>query len=346
MVASRRFRARAYFLLFALFTTSIASASEYPNAAATVQPIPVLLQLVRQTDASAAGAIVASKAGLFAGEGLNVEIQNVEDDNSKLEAGSAIVIRLQSARQVLLNRAHGGPLVAFAANYIDSSAAFFFRPERRIRSPDDLLGKSIGYDPNSDSGLIFEWLLDKNPISRSRINEISNHPGPKQILDNTLDVLVGDIGVEDLEFERAGIAIETLDPRQYGVHALGTVYATDETTIETNSDILVRFLRALIGGWDLTYDKPDQAVAMIEAAKGESDKIPSLKRALDKQRQLLRPGGGRFGEVPQYKWSELQSFMLRRRMLNSPIDLKRATNVTMLAEAYRTYQNRSEKIEH
>jgi ABC-type nitrate/sulfonate/bicarbonate transport system substrate-binding protein len=333
-------RSRAGASLLWLLAVFAASAGECPNAVAAAQPIPILLQFVRQTEASAAGALVASKAGLFAREGLSVEIQNGEDYNANPEDHSAILIRVQDARQVLLDRARGSPVVAFAGNYIDSSVAFFFRRGRQIRSPDDLLGKAIGYDPNSDSGLIFEWFLYRNPISRSSIHEMSNQPGAKQILDNTLDVLVGHVGVEDLAFQTAGIAIETLDPRQYGVHALGTVYVTDEATIDKNSDTLVRLLRALIGGWDLAYDKPDQAVAMMEAANGEPNKIRSLRSAFDQQRQFLRPGGGRFGEVPQYKWNELQSVMLQRRMLKSPVDLRRATNMTIVAEAYRGYQSR------
>jgi ABC-type nitrate/sulfonate/bicarbonate transport system substrate-binding protein len=322
-----------------LLSISIGSAGEFGCAFAAPQSPPIILQLEGQTDASVAGAIVALKAGLFAREGLAVKIETVGDSNLALEDRFAVVIRLQDAHQVLLDRAKGRPVVAFAGNYIDSSVAFFFRRDRRIRSPDDLPGKSIGYDPHSDSGLIFEWFLDKNPISRSHINEVPSNPGSKRILENTLDVLVGHVGVEDLTFEEAGISIEMLDPRQYGVHALGTVYVTNESAIEKNPDTLVRFLRALSEGWDLTYDKPDEAASMILGPTTAPDKISLLKRALVGQRQFLRPGGGRFGEIPQYKWNELQSFMLQRRLLKSPIGLKRATNATIIAEAYR-YQSR------
>jgi NitT/TauT family transport system substrate-binding protein len=327
-------------VLIIAFAISIGVAGVRANAFAATPAISVVLQLVAQSDAAAAGAIVAINLGLFAKEGLAVKIEHIDDGHMGPDDGSAIVIRLQDAHQVLLNRAGGSPAVAFAANYIDSSVTFFFRRDRQIRTPDDLLGKSVGYDPSSDTGLIFEWFLDKNPISRSRLREASNNPGPKQILANALDVLIGHIGVEDVAFQEAGVAIEKLDPRQYGVHALGTVYVANEALIRSRPDVLVRFLRALIAGWDQTYDNPDQAASMIQSLNGEPDKIPSLKRALDQQRQFVRPGGGRFGEIAQYKWSELQTFMLQRRLLKAPLNLKQATNTTIIAEAYRGYQSR------
>lgn len=326
---------------FLALMTAIGAFGNCPTALAATPPVPIVLQLVRQPDVAAAGVIVASKAGFFAREGLTVKIENITDSNATLEDPSALVIRLQDAQDLLLNRANGIAAVAFAGNYIDSSVALFFRRDRKIRSLDDLSGKSIGYNARSDTGLIFEWLLDKNPtFSRSHISEKADAPGVKAISDNTLDVLVGHVGVDDAMLTSLGIATDSLDPRQYGVHALGTVYVVSETAIDKKSDVLIGFLRALIAGWDLVYDKPNQAIAAIESADDGQSKALPLKAALRAQREFLRPGASRFGEITGNKWSELQAFMLQRRMLKSSIDLRKATNADLIAEAYRGYDNR------
>jgi ABC-type nitrate/sulfonate/bicarbonate transport system substrate-binding protein len=336
---SQRF-SRAIFCI--ALTMAIGCFGNSPIALAATASTPIVLQLLRQPEIATAGAIMASKAGLFDREGLTVRIEKIEDGNSRLEDPSAaIVIRLEDAQQALLDRARGLPVVAFAGNYIDSTVALFSRRERKIRSLDDLSGKSIGYDPRSDTGLIFEWLLDKNPdFSRSHISEKTDNPGWKAISDNTLDVLVGHVGIDDALLGNAGVAIETLDPREYGVHALGTVYVADQAAIEKNPALFIGFLRALIAGWDLVYDKPDQAIPAIESAGDGGSRILPVKTALRLQRPFLRPGAGRFGEIPQHKWTELQTFMLQRRMLKSPMDLKKATNTDLIAEAYRNYQQR------
>jgi NitT/TauT family transport system substrate-binding protein len=306
-----------------------------PPTSAVAQTPSIILQLAGQSDLSAAGAIVASSAGLFAQQGLAVRIEPVENGGTNFENGSAIVIRLQNAREFLLARAGGAPLVAIAGNEVDSPVTLLFRRNRQIRSEQDLAGKSIGYDFNSDTGLIFEWFLAKNSVPRSRLTELSSNSGPNGIIDNKLDVLVGHLGIDDLALEKAGISYETLDPRQYGVHALGTVYVTTESSLRQNPDALIGFLRALITGWDLVYADIDQAVSMLEPGADSKSDRGMLRRALERERELLRPGGARFGEILKNKWSDMYAFMFQRRLIKSPIDLSRATDARLLAEAYR-----------
>ena len=106
-------------------------------------------------------------------------------------------------------------------------------------------------------------VLAKNSVARSRITELSSNSGPNGIIDNRLDVLVGHLGMDDLAPEKAGITYETLDPRQYGIHALGTAYVTTEASVRQNPDALIGFFRALIAGWELVYADLDQATLMI-----------------------------------------------------------------------------------
>ncbi len=60
-----------------------------------------------------------------------------------------------------------------------------------------------------------------------------------------------------------------------------------------------------------------------------------LKRIFEQQREFLRPGGARFGETLRNRWNDLYAFMLQRRLLKRPIDLSRAKDPKLLAEAYR-----------
>ncbi|MCK1396160.1 ABC transporter substrate-binding protein [Bradyrhizobium sp. 1] len=306
------------------------------DQACAAETTPVVLQLVDQTDVSAAGAIVALKAGLFAKYGLSVRIENIDGGDASLQKGDAIVIRLQNAREFLIARAAGVPLVVIASNYIDSSVVFYFRRDRKIRSPDDLVAKKVGYDSKSDTGFVFEWFLGKNSVSRSSLTEVATSAGPSGILDNTLDVLVGHAGVENVAFERNGVDYDVLDPRQYGVHIPGTAYLTTEANIRQNPDAIIRFLQALIAGWDLVYIDLDRTASMLAPPGSRESEIGLLRRSLEQQREFLRPGGARFGEVLKHKWSEIYAYMFQKRLIRSPIDLSRATDQKLLTEAYRS----------
>jgi ABC-type nitrate/sulfonate/bicarbonate transport system substrate-binding protein len=90
------------------------------------------------------------------------------------------------------------------------------------------------------------------------------------------------------------ITYETLDPRQYGIHALGTAYVTTEASVRQNPDALIGFFRALIAGWELVYADLDQATLMI------GPETNSRATAICCTRQAERNccgGGARFGEV-------------------------------------------------
>lgn len=322
-----------------LFTVCLAPLLLHPltstGLCADAEASRVFVELVAPRDISLAGALVASKEGFFAQQRLSVRFFNPQERDSSSDDDSTVIIRLQNARDFLIARATGTPFVAIAGNYLDSSATFFFRRDRNIRSAQDLAGKSIGYDLNSDTGLIFEWFLAKNSVARSTIAERAANPGVLGLLDNSVDVVLGHSGLDDLALEKAGIEYDTLDPRAYGVHALGTVYVTSEANVRQKPETLVRFLRALIAGWDYAYSYPEQAVALLALPTDSDAQRNALKRALQQQREYQRPGGVRFGEALRSRWSDLYSFMSQRRLIRTPIDLPRATDTKLLTEAYR-----------
>ncbi|MGY4615519.1 ABC-type nitrate/sulfonate/bicarbonate transport system substrate-binding protein [Bradyrhizobium sp. USDA 4472] len=294
-----------------------------------------MLQYTGPQAIALAGAMVASKEGFFAQQGISVKFQRRPSGDARPDDGAAITVYLENARDFLIARASGASSVAIAGNYADSSVAFFFLRNSNIRSEEDLAGKSIGYDPASDTGLIFEWFMQKSSVARSSIIEIPSNPGLKGLVDGKVDVIVGHSGIENLALEKAGLDYGTLDPRAYGVHALGTVYVTSESSIRQSPDALIRFLRALIAGWDFTYDKPDHAVSEIAALNDGDVDRNLLRRTLEQQREFLRPGGARFGDALRSRWNDLYAFMSQRRLIRTPIDLSKATDTKLLAEAYR-----------
>ena len=104
--------------------------------------------------------------------------------------------------------------------------------------------------------------------------------------------------MDDLAPEKAGITYETLDLRQYGIHALGTAYLAAGVSPD-------RRLGARLS--DL-----DQATLMIGPETDSKSDRDMLRRALERERELLRPGGARFGEVLKNRWSDMYTFMVQR----------------------------------
>lgn len=309
-----------------------AKASELPELA---------LKLVDQSVASAAGLILARSEGLFTREQLSVQIES-HPTTPEVGDHSDNVVLLVSAREYLRQRANGAPLRAFATNHADSPVSVFFRKDRMIRAPEDLVGKSIGYAGDPDSQIIFEWFLQKAGISRAKLKEVPSADW-HALISGELDVMTARTGIDDpitlsarypreaYAFSKAGIGLDFLDPRAYGVHAIGSVYATSEQAF-SNADRLVRFLRAAIAGWSLVYDDTAKAARYLPSPEFDS---AGFQSALERQRNYLRPGGQRYGEISRSRFSDLYQFMLQRRLVSTQLDFSRAVDERLIVEAYR-----------
>lgn len=309
---------------------------------ATASEIPELtLKLIDQSVASAAGPILARNEGLFARENLSVQLEN-QPTTAQLSDRQDNVVLLVSAREFLQQRAKGVSLRAFATNHADSPVSLFYRKDRRIRAPEDLVGKSIGHAGYADGQIVFEWLLQKAGISRANLKEVPSADW-HALISGDLDVITARTSIDDpitlsardprnvSAFHNAGIDFDFLDPRAFGVHAIGSVYATTEQTF-SNADRLVRFLRAVTTGWSLVYDDTTKAARSLSSAEFDS---MALQGALERQRDYLRPGGQRYGEISRSRLSELYQFMLQRRLVSTQLDLSRVVDERSILEAYR-----------
>ena len=81
-------------------------------------------------------------------------------------------------------------------------------------------------------------------------------------------------------------------------------------------DVVRKFLRAVIAGWDLTY--ADEAANIQRVARYVPARMTPerIRFVLQRQRNVLRPLGARFGEFDTSHWRLLQDMRLSRSEWN------------------------------
>jgi ABC-type nitrate/sulfonate/bicarbonate transport system substrate-binding protein len=318
----------------------------FRTSAAPSAPQSILYATVRLDapfDPSFAGEMIAARAGLFEHEGLSVELKpgSAESDAVRQVSDDTKTIGVANAERMLLARANGAPLVAFAAAYVESPVVFYTLEKSAIRIPTDFAGKRIGYQPSQDTAILYQAMLAKLLLSRSMVHEIKVGSDITPFLRGEVDVWPGHAGVDAYTLKQEGVGYNIISPDSYGVHVPGTVYFTAERTIRENPQLIRRFLRAVIAGWELTY--ADYATSIPLIATFDSGRLtPDLIRfRLEQQRAHLRPSGARFGEFDDTHWQSLQAILLQQRLLKEPLELPRAVTYDFLRDAYR----RSGRIE-
>jgi ABC-type nitrate/sulfonate/bicarbonate transport system substrate-binding protein len=155
------------------------------------------------------------------------------------------------------------------------------------------------------------------------------------LLSGAVDVWPGHVGTEAYIFRQKGVAYEFLVPADFGIHVPGTVYFTTEGVIREQPDLVRRFLRAVIAGWELTYTDEAMSISQI-ASYSPLALTPELIRfKLEQQRAFLRPFGLRFGEFDDTHWRSLQDILVQQRLIKEPIDLSRAVTFDFLRDVSR-----------
>jgi hypothetical protein len=83
----------------------------------------------------------------------------------------------------------------------------------------------------------------------------------------------------------------------YGIHVPGTVYFATEKTINGNLELVRRFVRAVIAGWELLLSDYEKS---FRSSRMNRTSPPGMVRFnLAEQRDFVRPLGRRVGEFDQ-----------------------------------------------
>ena len=271
---------------------------------------------------SDAGAIIAQSRGYFDLEDLNVKI--VERDTAHQLALSVSetpnAFAVASVFDFLKARAAGQRIVAFASACTRNPIVFYVRRASKIRTVADFVGKTVAYEASAPTAIVFDALIAKNQVSKSSIREVSGALTVAALISHAIDILPGYTSRESYLLSQAGEVFDQISPTSFGLNLPGTVYFTSEETLRSNPEIVRKFLRALIRGWDTAYQKENVDLSTIASMLN----IPDLKDVvylLDQQRPLMRPLGRRFAELDLNDLRDALKILVNQRIVGNSFTL-------------------------
>lgn len=300
-------------------------------------PAHYTLNLSGPVSPASAGIILAISDGLFAREGLSVRVVAGSGDDDAIAAviANENTIGIASAAGFLKARSEGNSIIAFAGSYAVSPVEFFTLPDITLLQPSDLEGKRIGFKRGLEASAILYEFVAKNALAQSKLLLIESDSPLQDLLHRRIDVLLGRLDLEGQELARLNLEYNTLSPAAYGVYAAGPVFFVQERTFARRRN-LEKFLLAVADGWNAAYENYDRSIPIIANAIATPLSRSLISRLMDKQRSFLRPFGARFGELDPRHIRLLQAQLLRRRIMQEPVDLTRAIDHDILKQAYRS----------
>jgi NitT/TauT family transport system substrate-binding protein len=287
-------------------------------------------------DPGFAGELVAAKGGLFERHGLMVDIRpgGFDSDPIKLVASGADTIGVAGADSFLLARAKGVPIVAFAAGYLQTGVAYYARQDSGIHTPSDFIGHRVGYQAGQDTGTIYEALIKKLGVDRSRITEIPVKFDFAPFLSGQVDVWPGYAATQSYILSTKHVPYVVIVPSTFGLRYLGTVYFAREDTIKNNPKLIQAFVDGLIDGWELTYADYSKAIPLISAYDPQNLTPDLIRWNLDKQKDSILPAGTQYTRFSMAQWRDTENTLVAQGLLAQPVDLSTAVTMQFLDSHY------------
>lgn len=307
--------------------------------AAGAQPTHVTFQagFKPQANLPFVAVYVAKDRGLFAEEGLDVEIQHSsgQDAHLALLAANRIQFSTTVASTVLKSVAKPGlPLEAIALFGQRGDTVLAALADSGIKTPKDFEGKTVGYKvfPAPE----YLGMIEAAGVDRGKINEVGVGFDPRVLTEHRVDVLPVFRSNEPDTLKRLGFDLTIWDPADYGVPTLGVTYVVNRDWAKDNTATVTHFLRATMKAVDWIQANPDEAVEITLRYAPQEEREHQrymLGVELDAaQSGLTREHG--IGWMTEEQWRRLQDALVQHDAIEKPVDLRSIFTTEYLEKIY------------
>ena len=317
-------------MLLTLVTGVSACSPAKPPSALT----PVTLQLMWTHTNTFGGYYAADQKGYYAAEGLTVTFRQggpkvdylapVVDGTAQFGDGGS--------DELILARAEGKPLRAVATIYQRSPVVFFTLARSGITRPQDFRGKKIRVAPGLAPAL--HAMMAHIGIGRNQYTEVVTPSDLALFASGTPPVWSAYLNAFVTEAELAGDRINRIYPDNYGVHFYGNSLFARDDFIAANADVVRRFVRATLKGWEYIIENPAEIGALIRKHKPEADPARELA-GLTASIPLINTGEDAIGWMKDDRWIGMEKILRKQGVLNKPLDITHVYTHRFLREIYK-----------
>lgn len=296
----------------------------------------VNLKLKWLHQAQFAGNYVAVDKGFYQEEGLAVNLIpfSFEDPTITSVSEGRDTFGITGADELVLARAKGIPIKAIAVIYKINPVAAYALKSSGITKPQDFVGKKVGLEKGANVEYLYAAMMGKLGISRTKIKEMAIGYDAKELLAGKTDVSTGYIINEPQQVIEAGKEVNTILMADYGVNMYADVVFATEDTIQNKPDLVSRFLRATLKGWQYAIEHQAEAVESSLKYAAKSTKAHETYMLMTSI-PLIHTGASPLGMMELKQWEQVQNILLEQKILTKPINITDAYTLEFLKTIYK-----------
>jgi NitT/TauT family transport system substrate-binding protein len=293
----------------------------------------VTLQLQWTHQASFAGHYVADKQGLYAREGLSVQFVEGGPNTDLITpvVSGRAQFGIASAADLLYARASGQPVRAIAAIFRHSPIVYISKGEAGITRPVDFIGKTIRL--TTVNAVAFYAMMSRAGIGPDRYRLVVLPSDVALFASGAADVWSVYVNNFAVTLERAGYRLNYIYPDDYGVHFYGDVVFTTDDVIATQPDLVLRFLRATLDGWEIAVEDPALVGVLVRAYDPRAD-VANATLEMRATQVLVNTGEDHIGWMHLERWAQMAKILQEQNLLSGPVDLDSVFTSAFLQKIY------------
>lgn len=241
----------------------------------------ISVRLGWQINANSIGQIIAKEKGFYKSVGLDVSISPGGLDHPSVQSVSSGVddIGFANAPDLVIKAINAGaPLKIVSVIQQKGYHGFLVKEKSDIFAPKDWIGKKVGIKYASPTFILYKILLRKFNINREEIIEVPLQYGLQSFIKDEIDVYPGAFTNEAISLEIKGIDVREIHPSDYGIETCGNVIFTTDKMIAERPEIIDRFIRATLLGWEwsLKNENLGEAIDILSKYNSQIDKTKEL----------------------------------------------------------------------
>lgn len=289
---------------------------------------PISVPLDWYPNANHAGLFLALERGYYAEEGLAPDFYTPADPTTVLQTVGAgrDTFGISYQTDVLLARAAGVPIVSVLALVQTPLLGIMVLANSGISRPRDLAGKTIGYPgiPSQEAFLATMLAADGAAMDEVELVNIGFDLVPG-LISGRVDASLGAYWThETILADQEGYPTAILKVDDWGVPPYyELVIVAAEETVERQSGLIERFLRATRRGYEDAIADPAAAIATLQAASPELD-VPVEEEGISLLIPAWTAGDVPFGTQTAARWEDYAAWMADNGLIPADLDVTAA----------------------
>jgi NitT/TauT family transport system substrate-binding protein len=281
---------------------------------------------------------VAQEKGYYAKENIKVTFleggQDV-DIAQRVVSGQAD-FGVLTPEFIFIKRSQGDPLTAIAAIYRRSAAVFVAKADSGIVRPSDFIGKTVavtGSGGAAEFELLFRGMMKKVGLDLSKVKMVPYDPAYTAFYDGKVEVTPCYSTGGLIKLRQKGLKLNLIWPSDYGIHFYSDTLVTTDRLISEKPDLVSRFLRASLKGWQDAIEDYRQAVTVTLKYSQVTER--ELQTAMmEAMLPLVHTGEDQIGWMKPEVWQGMNQVLLEQNLLAKPLDVGQAYTLRFLKEVY------------